>query len=171
VFSFYWLIFILRAHRNKEQWSSPLFEIALVLVRFDHIASRNVNADHGIGGSAVAVGNFCKAKDKESGAGQRSSHYQNHQGGTYAIPDSTCSRIDDSPLRADHRGLFMLRWAAAASDVDFVTKKLPPRTIVKNFEAKHARQEKENQKTNQSPRPQTPQRGQRGYAPKSSPWR
>jgi hypothetical protein len=108
------------------------------------------------------AGNFCKAKDKESGAGQRSSRYQSHQGGTYATPDSTtCSRIDDTPLRADHRGLFMLRWAAAVSDVDFLTKKLP-RTIVKNFEAKHARQEKENQKANQSPRPQTPQRGQRG---------
>lgn len=66
-------------------------------------------------------------------------------------------------------GLVMLRWAAQASDVDFLTKKLPARTIVKNFEAKHAEQEKENQKTNQSPRPRTPQRGQRGYAPKSSP--
>jgi hypothetical protein len=27
---------------------SPLFEIALVLVRFDHVASRIVNADQGI---------------------------------------------------------------------------------------------------------------------------
>jgi hypothetical protein len=27
---------------------SELFEIALVLVRFDHVASRIVNADHGI---------------------------------------------------------------------------------------------------------------------------
>jgi hypothetical protein len=53
------------------------------------------------------AGNFCKAKDQEGGAGKRSSRYQSHQGGKYAIPDSTRGRIDDSPLRADHR-LFML---------------------------------------------------------------
>jgi hypothetical protein len=28
--------------------TSPLFELALVLVRFDHVASRIVNANHGI---------------------------------------------------------------------------------------------------------------------------
>jgi hypothetical protein len=28
---------------------SPFFELARVLVRFNHIASRIVNADHGIG--------------------------------------------------------------------------------------------------------------------------
>jgi hypothetical protein len=28
--------------------TSPLFEIALVLVRFDHVASVIINADHGI---------------------------------------------------------------------------------------------------------------------------
>jgi hypothetical protein len=27
---------------------SPLFELALVLVRFDHVASRIINVDHGI---------------------------------------------------------------------------------------------------------------------------
>jgi hypothetical protein len=63
------------------------------------------------------AGNVCKAKDKESGAGKRSSRYQSHQGGKYAIPDSTRGRIDDGPLRADHRRLFMLCWAARASDV------------------------------------------------------
>jgi hypothetical protein len=31
-----------------RQVRSPLFEIALVLVRFDHIASFIVNANHGI---------------------------------------------------------------------------------------------------------------------------
>jgi hypothetical protein len=63
------------------------------------------------------AGNFCKAKDKESGAGKRSSRYQSHQGDKYATPDSTRGRVDDGPLRADHRRLFMLCWAARASDV------------------------------------------------------
>src|SRR6266516_3171255 len=49
------------------------------------------------------AGNFCKAKDKEGGAGKRSSRYQSHQGGKYAIPDSTHGHIDDGPLHADHR--------------------------------------------------------------------
>jgi hypothetical protein len=38
-----WRLFVLR-----EQ-NSPLFEIARVLVRFDHIASRIINANDGIG--------------------------------------------------------------------------------------------------------------------------
>ena len=64
----------------------------------------------------VQASNFCKAKDKEGEAGKRSSRYQSHHGGTYATTDSTRGRIDDSPLRADHRRLFMLCWAARASD-------------------------------------------------------
>jgi hypothetical protein len=32
------------------------------------------------------AGNFCKAKDKESGAGKRSSRYQSHQGGKVCNP-------------------------------------------------------------------------------------
>src|SRR4029453_8376758 len=51
------------------------------------------------------------------GAGKRTSRYQSHQGDKYATPDSTLGRIDDGPLRADHRRLFMLYWAARASDV------------------------------------------------------
>jgi hypothetical protein len=61
--------------------------------------------------------NFYKAKDKERGAAKRSSRYQSHQGDKYATPDSTRGRIDDGPLHADHRRLFMLCWAARASDV------------------------------------------------------
>jgi hypothetical protein len=33
---------------KKRQGASRLFEIALVLVRFDHVARFIVNADHGI---------------------------------------------------------------------------------------------------------------------------
>ena len=61
--------------------------------------------------------NSCKAKDKEGAAGKRSSRYQSHRGDKYATPDSTRSRVDDGPLRADHRRLFMLCWPARASDV------------------------------------------------------
>jgi hypothetical protein len=61
------------------------------------------------------AGNFCKAIDKERQAGKRSSRYQSHQGDKYATPDSTRGRVDDGPLRADHRRLFMLCWAARAS--------------------------------------------------------
>src|SRR6266567_4108337 len=61
--------------------------------------------------------NFCKAKDKEGAAGKRSSRYQSHQGDKYATPDSTRGRVYDCPLRDDHRRLFMLCWAARASDV------------------------------------------------------
>jgi hypothetical protein len=50
-------------------------------------------------------------------AGKRSSRYQSHQGDKYATPDSTRGRVDDGPLRADHRRLFMLCWAAWASNV------------------------------------------------------
>jgi len=35
----------------------------------------------------------------------------------YAIPGSTRGRINDGPLRTDHRWLFMLHWAARASSV------------------------------------------------------
>ena len=63
------------------------------------------------------AGNFFKAKDKKGGAGKRSSRYQSHQEDKYATPDSTRGRVDDGPLRADHRRLFMLCWAARASDV------------------------------------------------------
>jgi len=35
---------------------------------------------------------------------------------SYATPDSTRGRVDDGPLRADHCRLFMLYWAARASD-------------------------------------------------------
>jgi hypothetical protein len=34
--------------RRAERKASPLFELALVLVRFDHIASIIVDANHGI---------------------------------------------------------------------------------------------------------------------------
>ena len=40
-----------------------------------------------------------------------------HEGNNYALPDFTRRRIGDGPLRADHRRLFMLYWAAWASDV------------------------------------------------------
>jgi hypothetical protein len=36
--------------------NSPLFELALVLVRFDHVASRIVNANHGIMRTAEKLG-------------------------------------------------------------------------------------------------------------------
>jgi hypothetical protein len=63
--------------------------------------------------------NFCKAKDKEGAAGKRSSHYQSQQGDKYATPDSTRGRVDVGLLRADHRLLFMLCWAARASTILF----------------------------------------------------
>ena len=63
------------------------------------------------------AGNFCTAKDKCGGAGKRSSHYKSHQGGKYATPDFTRGRVDDGSLRADHRRLFILCWAARASNV------------------------------------------------------
>jgi len=50
-------------------------------------------------------------------ANRRRVPYQSHQGGKYAIPDSTHGHIDDGPLHADHPRLFMLCWAARASDV------------------------------------------------------
>jgi hypothetical protein len=34
--------------KRAERKASPLFEIASVLVRLDHVASRIVNTDHGI---------------------------------------------------------------------------------------------------------------------------
>jgi hypothetical protein len=67
--------------------------------------------------AGFGAGNFCKAKHKESGAGKRSSGYQSHEGNNYAIHDFTRGRIDDGPLRADHRQLFMLYWAARVSNV------------------------------------------------------
>jgi hypothetical protein len=39
------------------------------------------------------------------------------KGDKYATSDSTRGRIDNGPLRADHRGLFMLCWPAWTSDV------------------------------------------------------
>jgi hypothetical protein len=66
---------------------------------------------------------FCNAKDKECGAGNVRHVIKASKGDKYATPDSTRGRIDASPLRADNRRRFMLRWAAATSDVDFVTKK------------------------------------------------
>jgi hypothetical protein len=50
-------------------------------------------------------------------SGPERERQRRHQGDTYATPDSTRGRIDDGPLRADHRRLFMLYWAARASDV------------------------------------------------------
>jgi hypothetical protein len=67
--------------------------------------------------AAFLSSNFCKAKDKYCKARKRSSRYQSHQGDKYATPDSTRGLIDDGPLRADHLRLFMLHWAARASDV------------------------------------------------------
>ena len=40
-----------------------------------------------------------------------------HQGGKYATHDFTRGRIDDGPLRADHRRLFMLCWTTRAPDM------------------------------------------------------
>jgi hypothetical protein len=65
----------------------------------------------------IPTANFCKAKDKEGTAGKRSLRYQRHQGDKYATPDSTRGHVDVGLLRADHRRLFMLCWAARASDV------------------------------------------------------
>src|SRR4029078_818950 len=67
--------------------------------------------------STNAEGNFCKAKAKESGAGERLSRYQSQQGDKYATTSSTRCGIDDGPLRADHRRHFMLYRAARASGV------------------------------------------------------
>jgi len=64
-----------------------------------------------------AEGNFCKAKAKESGAGERLSRYQSQQGDKYATTNSTRWGIDDGPLRADHRRHFMLYRATRASGV------------------------------------------------------
>ena len=50
-------------------------------------------------------------------SGPERERQRRHQGDKYATPDSTRGRIDDGPLRADHRRLFMLYWAARASDV------------------------------------------------------
>ena len=76
-----------------------------------------------------ALSNFCTAKDKCGGAGKRSSRYKSHQGGKYATPDFTRGRIDDGPLRADHRRLFMLCWTARASDV-----LIRPRSLLNGYE-------------------------------------
>jgi hypothetical protein len=38
----------LRPSLAQKTSPSPLFELALVLVRFDHVACRIVNTDHGI---------------------------------------------------------------------------------------------------------------------------
>jgi hypothetical protein len=63
------------------------------------------------------AGNFCKANDKEGGAGNESSRYQSDKGGKYATPDSTGGLIGDDALCPDHRRLCMLFWPARASDV------------------------------------------------------
>jgi len=47
-------------------------------------------------------------------SGPERERQRRHQGDKYATPDSTRGRIDDGPLRADHRRLFMLYWAARA---------------------------------------------------------
>jgi hypothetical protein len=59
------------------------------------------------------------AQQKTNAAEQESDRHviKSHQGGKYATPDFTRGRIDDGPLRADHRRLFMLCWTARASDV------------------------------------------------------
>jgi hypothetical protein len=63
------------------------------------------------------AGNFCKAKDKEGGA-------ENDRHGIKTIKEVSMQHLillavlsGDDPLRADHRWLFMLCWAARASDV------------------------------------------------------
>ncbi len=60
---------------------------------------------------------FAKQKTKKAEQENESSRYQSYQGDKYATPDSTCGRVGNGPLRADHRRLFMLCWAARASDV------------------------------------------------------
>ena len=72
---------------------------------------------------------FAQQKTNEGGAGKRSSRYKSHQGGKYATPDFTRGRIDDGPLRADHRRLFMLCWTARASDV-----LIRPRSLLNGYE-------------------------------------
>ena len=42
---------------------------------------------------------------------------KSHQGDKYATPDSTRGRVDDGSLRVDHRRLFILCWAARASNL------------------------------------------------------
>ena len=60
-------------------------------------------------------GQFLQNKRQGRPSRKRSSRYQSYQGDKYATPNSTRGRIDDGPLRADHRRLFMLRWATAAA--------------------------------------------------------
>ena len=48
---------------------------------------------------------------------KRPSRYQSYQGNNYALSGSTGGRINDGPLRTDHRWLFMLHWAARAANV------------------------------------------------------
>ena len=55
--------------------------------------------------AASRMSNFCKAKAKERGAREQSLPYKAHKGGKYGIPDSSCRRISDGALRADHRRL------------------------------------------------------------------
>ena len=61
--------------------------------------------------------NFCKAKNKKRQA-EKDHHVIKATKEISMQPVSLLAvRFDDGPLRADHRLLFMLRWAARASDV------------------------------------------------------
>ena len=93
--------------RNIQRPKIVVFEIAFVPVRYFSAKEEK----------QLPLGNFCKAQDKESGAGKRSPRYQSQQGDKYATPDFTRGRVDNGPLHADHRRLFVLCWAARASGV------------------------------------------------------
>jgi hypothetical protein len=55
--------------------------------------------------AASRVSNFCEGKAKKRGARDPSPPYKGYKGAKYGIPDSSCRRINDGALRADHRGL------------------------------------------------------------------
>ena len=55
--------------------------------------------------AASRLSKFCEAKRKERGARDPSPPYKGHKGAKYGIPDSSCRRINDGALRADHSGL------------------------------------------------------------------
>jgi hypothetical protein len=49
--------------------------------------------------------NFCEGKAKKREARDPSPPYKAYKGAKYGIPDSSCRRISDGALRADHRRL------------------------------------------------------------------
>lgn len=59
---------------------------------------------------------FAKQKTKNAEKANDRHTIKAAKGDKYAIPDSARGRIYNDPLCADHRRLFMLCWAARASD-------------------------------------------------------